>query len=163
MPRRNNQTLLIGLAVGGVAALIFVAVCGLLVVLALSKSAATTGAGSPAVATGAALDGDNGNPIINDFQANPIAAEKKWIGKPVRFWNSVGKIDRDKTGWYVSFRHCDITVYIARGEEDKFSKLAPEATIEVEAILDRFTMTGRGGIIPYLWGKEARLIAVRKG
>jgi uncharacterized protein GlcG (DUF336 family) len=30
---------------------------------------------------GEVLDGRNGNPIVNEFSANAIAAEKKWLGK----------------------------------------------------------------------------------
>jgi hypothetical protein len=58
------------------------------------------------------------------------------------------------------FAHCDITAHIAHGEENNFSTLRPGATIEVEATLTHFTMTGRGGRIPYLWGQDARLVAV---
>lgn len=106
------------------------------------------------------LDGGNGNPIVNEFSANPIAAEEKWFGKRVDLWNGIGKIDRDRDGWFVVFQHCDITAHIAAGEEKIFSTLRPGMTVEVEVTLTHFTMTGRGGIIPYLWGQDARLVAI---
>jgi hypothetical protein len=120
------------------------------------------GGGMPVEAkgNGEVLDGRNGNPIVLEFIKNPIAAEGKWIGKRVRFWNSVGEFDRDQDGWFVAFQHCDITVHIAAKQEEPFSKLRAGRSIEVEATLTKFRLDGRGGNIPYLWGNNAVLVGI---
>src|SRR5262245_28047646 len=158
-PRSSGNGLLIGLLAGG--GLLVVIVCGGgLTALFMARTAAreervaiaareeairaeTLADYQKALAKGAAgrgaagevLDGKNGNPIVNEFSDNAIAAEGKWIGKRVQFWNSVGKFDRDEDGWYVPFQHCDITVHIAAGETNNFSKIQPGTVVEVEAVL----------------------------
>lgn len=168
--RTSNTGLVVGLLVAG--GLLVVLVCGggvayLMFARTAARDQRAAAAGGPAAtdlavgpADGAVLDGRNGNPIVNEFSANPIAAERKWLGKRVRIWNSIGRIDRDAAGWYVPFEHCDISLHIAPDQAPNFSKLARGTTVEVEAVLDRFTMTGRGGTIPYLWGKDARLVGI---
>jgi hypothetical protein len=159
MTRKRNHVAPLLIAAAAAA---LVLVCGgVAVVGLLAIKKGPTQAVPEATATqpvGPVLEGGNGNPIINEFLANPIAAEKKWIGKRVRVWNEVGSIDRDKDGWYVSFRHCDLTVYIAAGQEERFGRLKRGDKITVEATLDRYATNARGGTIPYLWGRDARLV-----
>ena len=150
---KRNPTLLIGAIVFAVAAGLFLAVTGVVVITSKSwkpTEAAVSGGGvasrSPPV-----IDTDNGIEFMTDFRDNPIAAEKKWIGKRVRIKQRAGDTSKDHKGRYYLWIRCGIAVYPATSELNKFGTVHPWHTVTVETTL---TLTKDNKII----GEDSKLI-----
>lgn len=163
MERKRNPKAIIGLIVGGCALGIFILAVVIVVFLAINgdKSKSTGGSSGAGILGGqATIDAGNGNQILNDFRDNPIAAEKKWIGKRVRIKQLAGNTSKDPKGRYYLWLRCGIAVYPSKAELDKFGTVQDFQTVTIETTLTKFT-TGSWmpDDSPVVFGDDSTLIA----
>jgi len=89
-----------------------------------------------------------------DFERNAIDADRKWMGKRIRFAALVVDIGRDRHGYYVAFNP-PIEIRLAAGEEAKFATVSKGETIRVEVTLSSYSP----GNPIHLKGTDAKFLA----
>jgi hypothetical protein len=184
-PRKGtNPVLVVGLVVGGILFVGIAACVGISLVWVAKPQgaqqpapvAAEKATSTPAgVTTGVPAKGatvrpteviDLVNPrihLIDDFDANLVAADKKWLGKRVREMGNFAELRKDTSGkrkglFYATFYQPKILVYLDPAHEDEWSKLRG-GTIIFEATLAEYEQGTEFGIL--LIFDQARLVSSR--
>lgn len=103
----------------------------------------------------ATVDAGNGNGITNDFNANPIDGEKKWLNKRVRIRTIITRIGRDNGGPYAVLM-CNATVYFA--SSDALASLREDDEVEIETTITNYTPKERLSMAQFQ-GKKTVLVA----